>query len=66
MLATWHVYFDHEPAVRMHACDWCHAVGQSLPCGDDDCRDGDCEHVQTRPCDCEDSQACAVCEDRGR
>lgn len=58
--AAWHVHFDGDPELAMHVCERHRAIGASLPCPDAR-PDGDCDHVQTRPCTCEPRPACDAC-----
>jgi hypothetical protein len=56
-----HVYFDGLPELVGHVCDAHRAIGIDMGCLD--LRpDGDCPHVQTRPCDCDPQPDCAAAD----
>jgi len=62
MIARYHVHFDGEPDIRMHVCALHRAIGQTIPCDQDQPNaDGDCAHVQTRRCTCADPPQCTGC-----
>lgn len=58
----WHVHFDGDRAVALHVCDLHRAIGDSLPRCADRQPDGDCSHVQIRPCTCSVAPGCDGCE----
>jgi hypothetical protein len=57
----WHLYFDGEPTLVGHICDHHRTLGRLLSCADAG-PDGDCEHIQTRACDCLMPRDCDICE----
>ena len=59
---SWHLYYDYEPQWRAHVCDFHRARAQQIGCRDQR-PDGDCDHVQHRPCDCTEWYPCAACPD---
>jgi hypothetical protein len=56
-----HVLFDSKPEVICHVCPEHKSIADSLPCDDDKGADGECAHVQYRPCDCADPEPCVAC-----